>query len=99
MALAADLPECVYEAFPELNQTAVSQSYYGSGKPKGLVCDLCVTLLTDIEEILLDQDIEDAVRILYCSLLDSQNCVFSRLLMQWKIYVCPSFGPLNLATS
>lgn len=59
-ALALDLPECVYDAFPELNQT-VYDSYYGSAKPKGLVCDLCVTLLTDIEEILLDQDIEDAV--------------------------------------
>ena len=54
---AQDLPECVSDAFPDLNITDVI-SY---GKQKGVACDLCVNLLTEIGEILEDQTIEDAV--------------------------------------
>ena len=33
----------------------------GLTKPKGFACDLCVNLLTEIEEILEDQTLDDAV--------------------------------------
>merc|ERR1712002_89364 len=64
-----DLPECIYDAFPNLNKTtehfstgrSIMDFAQGLGKPKGFACDLCVNLLTEIEEILEDQTIEDAI--------------------------------------
>ena len=60
LSLAQDLPECVYDAFPNLNQTLALETLK-VGKSKGLACDFCVQFFTDIGEILLDQDIEAAV--------------------------------------
>ena len=63
-ASSQELPECVYEAFPDLNKTLHSlmpveeESKWSS---QGLPCTLCVALLTEIEHILQDQTIEDAV--------------------------------------
>jgi len=63
-----DLPECIYDAFPNLNNT--EKQYTGGSimefakeltKPKGFACDLCVNLLTEIEEILEDQTLDDAI--------------------------------------
>ena len=64
---AQDLPDCVYDAFPDLNKTLHLGSPTGE-RTQGLTCDLCVTLLTDIEEILQDQTIEDAVSDYLCSI-------------------------------
>ena len=61
-----DLPECIYDAFPELNKTEEhsSSDFAKLEYPKGFTCDLCVNLLTEIENILEDQTIDDAVNLL-----------------------------------
>jgi len=56
-----DLPECIYDAFPNLNNTEHSLRTVFPHEPKGFTCDLCVNLLTEIENILEDQTIDDAV--------------------------------------
>merc|ERR1712223_403131 len=57
-----DLPECIYDAFPELNKTEHSTSDFAKLEyPKGFTCDLCVNLLTEIENIMEDQTIDDAI--------------------------------------
>ena len=59
-----DLPECIYDAFPELNKTEHSSSDFAKLEyPKGFTCDLCVNLLTEIENIMEDQTIDDAVNL------------------------------------
>lgn len=57
---AQSLPQCVIDAFPDLNITEVAQ-YRPDEKSGGLVCDLCTALFTEIQHILLDGEIEDAV--------------------------------------
>ena len=65
MVASQDLPECVYEAFPELNRTTSevtsAKSYYNSKTNEGLVCETCVIFMTAIEDALLDPNIEDMV--------------------------------------
>ena len=69
------LPQCVIDAFPDLNITEVAQ-YRPDEKSGGLVCDLCTTLFTEIQHILLDGEIEDAV---------SNN---PHYVILWKIRTC-----------
>ena len=65
LVASQDLPECVYEAFPELNRTTSevtsAKSYYNSKTNEGLVCESCVIFMTAIEDALLDPNIEDMV--------------------------------------
>ncbi len=65
-----DIPQCVIDAFPELNQTSRSYKHgftefvnpYTGVREDGLGCRLCVELITEVEVILTDPTIEDAVR-------------------------------------
>ena len=65
LVASQDLPECVYEAFPELNRTTSevtsAKSYDNSKTNEGLVCESCVIFMTAIEDALLDPNIEDMV--------------------------------------
>merc|ERR1711862_563235 len=57
----AKICQSIYDAFPNLNNTKDSLSTTFPNQPKGFACDLCVNLLTEIENILEDQTIDDAV--------------------------------------
>ena len=80
LVASQDLPECVYEAFPELNRTITSEvtsakSYYNSKTNEGLVCESCVIFMTAIEDALLDPNIEDMV----CNVISSMFQKFTIL--------------------
>ena len=57
---AQSLPECVIDAFPDLNITQLA-NYQQDEKSGSFVCSLCTDLFTEIQQILLDGEIEDAV--------------------------------------
>ena len=57
---AQSLPECVIDAFPDLNITQLA-NYQQDEKSGNFVCSLCTDLFTEIQQILLDGEIEDAV--------------------------------------
>ena len=79
LVASQDLPECVYEAFPELNRTTSevtsAKSYYNSKTNEGLVCESCVIFMTAIEDALLDPNIEDMV----CNVISSMFQKFTIL--------------------
>ena len=79
LVASQDLPECVYEAFPELNRTTSevtsAKSYYSFKTNEGLVCESCVILMTAIEDALLDPNIEDMV----CNVISSMFQKFTIL--------------------
>ena len=81
LVASQDLPECVYEAFPELNRTITSEVtsaksyYYNSKTNEGLVCESCVIFMTAIEDALLDPNIEDMV----CNVISSMFQKFTIL--------------------
>ena len=58
-------------------------------EPKGFTCDLCVNLLTEIENILEDQTIDDAVitYFLFSLLFTIHEIQSDIFFLQWKILV------------
>ena len=64
-----NIPDCVKEAFPNITSTTRKVTYndiLGSGsypnyKPRPIVCKLCLKVMEEIDAILTDPDIEDAV--------------------------------------
>ncbi len=86
-----DIPQCVLDAFPELNQTTAkiaNNPYTGFNRADGLGCRICVGIIEEVEDILLDPDIEDVVnKYVYFRFLNVNDIVkhmFLRLHMPWK---------------
>ena len=100
---AQSLPQCVIDAFPDLNITEVAQ-YRPDEKSGGLVCDLCTALFTEIQHILLDGEIEDAVSsnrfktsyfqiTAHCRILSEIRTYFSmsqksNLMLEFQAHIC-----------
>lgn len=64
---ADELPQCVLDAFPELNKTIDSRDVvaqlddiYGKSD-ESLGCRICLGLMTEVDNILTDPTIEDAI--------------------------------------
>ena len=85
LVASQDLPECVYEAFPELNRTTSevtsAKSYYNFKTNEGLVCETCVIFMTAIEDALLDPNIEDMV---CCNVFSSMMFQKFPILFLWN---------------
>ena len=58
---AQSLPECIIDAFPDLNITQLANYQPNEEKSGNFICSLCTDLFTEIQQILLDGEIEDAV--------------------------------------
>ena len=88
------VPECVKEAFPNITKPInpylpLDNNYHPSSPDDSLICKFCLKVMEEIDKVLTDPDIEDAV---------SRNLFYRANMFVFTIYKylnayleCPSY--------